>query len=71
MSVPSAQMENETQVMTKWFAYNSMKANVDKFQGAILSGGWNDRAGPRFTNGFSIAIQIRWEFSSTLISILI
>ena len=28
-------------------------------------------AGPRFTNGFSIAIQIRWKFRFTLISILI
>ena len=28
-------------------------------------------AGPRFTNGFSIAIQIRWKFRSTLTSILI
>ena len=27
--------------------------------------------GPRFTNGFSIAIQIRWKFRFTLISILI
>ena len=27
-------------------------------------------AGPRFTNGFSIAIQIRWKFRFTLISIL-
>ena len=26
---------------------------------------------PRFTNGFSIAIQIRWKFRFTLISILI
>ena len=29
------------------------------------------RPGPRFTNGFSIAIQIRWKFRFTLISILI
>ena len=29
------------------------------------------RPGPRFTNGFSIAIQIRWKFRITLISILI
>ena len=28
-------------------------------------------SGPRFTNGFSIAIQIRWKFRFTLISILI
>ena len=28
-------------------------------------------AGPRLTNGFSIAIQIRWKFRYTLISILI
>ena len=27
--------------------------------------------GPRFTNGFSIAIQIRWKFRFTLTSILI
>ena len=27
--------------------------------------------GPRFTNGFSIAIQIRWKFRFTFISILI
>ena len=27
--------------------------------------------GPRFTNGFSIAFQIRWKFRSTLISSLI
>ena len=42
MSVLSAQLENEAQVMTKWFADNSMKANVDKFQGIILSGGRNN-----------------------------
>ena len=30
--------------MTKWFADNSMKANVDKFQGIILSGGRNNTA---------------------------
>ena len=29
------------------------------------------KSGPRFTNGFSIAIQIRWKFRFTLISILI
>ena len=29
------------------------------------------RPGPRFTNGFSIAIQIRWKFRITLILILI
>ena len=29
------------------------------------------RPGPRFTNGFSIAIQIRWKVRFTLISILI
>ena len=29
------------------------------------------RPGPRFTNGFSIAIQTRWKFRSTLTSILI
>ena len=40
--VVSAQLENETQIMTKWFADNSMKANVDKFQGIILSGGRNN-----------------------------
>ena len=28
-------------------------------------------SGPRFTNGFSIAIQIRWKFRFPLISILI
>ena len=44
ISVVSTQLENETQVMTKWFANNSMKANVDKFQGIILSGGRNDTA---------------------------
>ena len=43
-SVVSAQLENETQLMTKWFADNSMKANVDKFQGIILSGGRNNTA---------------------------
>ena len=30
--------------MTKWFADNSMKANVDKFQGIILSGGRSNTA---------------------------
>ena len=30
--------------MTKWFADNSMKANVDKFQGIIRSGGRNNTA---------------------------
>ena len=30
--------------MTKWFADNSMKANVDKFQGIILSGVRNNTA---------------------------
>ena len=40
----SAQQENETHIMTKWFADNSMKANVDKFQGIILSGGRNNTA---------------------------
>ena len=44
ISVVSAQLENETQVMTKWFANNSLKANVDKFQGIILSGGRNNTA---------------------------
>ena len=44
ISVVSAQLENETQIMTKWFADNSMKANVDKFQGIILSGGRNNTA---------------------------
>ena len=44
MEVVSAQLENETQIMTKWFADNSMKANVDKFQGIILSGGRNNTA---------------------------
>ena len=44
ISVVSAQLENETQIMTKWFADNSMKANVDKFQGIILSGGRNNSA---------------------------
>ena len=33
--------------------------------------GWFSGAGPRFTNGFFIAIQIRWKFRFTLISILI
>ena len=42
--VVSAHLENETQIMTKWFADNSMKANVDKFQGIILSGGRNNTA---------------------------
>ena len=42
--VVSAQLENETQIMTKWFADNSMKANVDKFQGIILSGGRSNTA---------------------------
>ena len=36
ISVLSTQLENETRVMTKWFADNSMKANVDKFQGIVL-----------------------------------
>ena len=40
----SAQLVNETQVMTKWFADKSMKANVDKFQGIILSRGRNNKA---------------------------
>ena len=40
----SAELENETQIMTKWFADNSLKANVDKFQGIILSGGRNNTA---------------------------
>ena len=40
----SAQLGNETRVMTKWFADNSMKVNVDKFQGIILSGGRNNTA---------------------------
>ena len=44
ISVVSEQLENETQIMTKWFADNSMKANVDKFQGIILSGGRNNTA---------------------------
>ena len=44
ISVVSAQLENETQIMTKWFADNSMKANVDKFQGIILSGGRKNTA---------------------------
>ena len=35
----SAQLENEAQVMAKWFADNSMKANADKFQGILLPGG--------------------------------
>ena len=35
----SAQLENDAQVMAKWFADNSMKANADKFQGIILPGG--------------------------------
>ena len=39
MSVLSAQLENETQVMAKWFTDNFMKANADKFQGIILPGG--------------------------------
>ena len=39
ISVLSAQLENEAQVMAKWFADNSMKANADKFQGIILPGG--------------------------------
>ena len=39
MSVLSAQLENETQVMAKWFADNYMKANADKFQEIILPGG--------------------------------
>ena len=39
ISVLSAQLENEAQVMAKWFADSSMKANADKFQGIILPGG--------------------------------
>ena len=39
ISVLSAQMENEAQVMAKWFADNSIKANADKFQGIIVPGG--------------------------------
>ena len=42
--VVSAKLENETQIMTKWFADNSMRANVNKFQGIILSGGRNTTA---------------------------
>ena len=38
ISVVSKQLECETQVMAKWFADNSMKANRDKFQGMVLPG---------------------------------
>ena len=38
ISVLSAQLENETQVMAKWFVDNSMKANADKLQCIILVG---------------------------------
>ena len=38
----STQLENETQIMAKWFADNSMKANADKFQGVILPEGRSD-----------------------------
>ena len=31
-------MESETQVMAKWFADSSMKANADKFQRSVLPG---------------------------------
>ena len=44
ISVISTQLENETQIMTKWFADNSMKSNVDKFHGIILSGGQSNTA---------------------------
>ena len=42
ISVLSTQLENETQVMAKWFADNSMKANADKFQGVVLPGSRNN-----------------------------
>ena len=42
--VVSTLLENETQIIAKWFADNSMKANVDKVQGIILSGGRNNTA---------------------------
>ena len=42
ISVLSTQLENETQVMAKWFADNSMKANADKFQGIVLPGSRNN-----------------------------
>ena len=42
ISVLSTQLENETQVMAKWFAENSMKANADKFQGIVFPGSRNN-----------------------------
>ena len=37
----------------------------------VPKGQTNNIPGPRFTNGFSVAIKIRWKFRFTLISILI
>ena len=61
--VVSAQLENETQIMTKWFADNSMKANVDKFQGIILSGGRNNTAIQVSLDDVDIAFVRRLMFS--------
>ena len=42
ISVLSTQLENETQVMAKWLAENSMKANADKYQGIVFPGSCNN-----------------------------
>ena len=42
ISALSTQLENETQVMAKWVADNSMKTNADKFQGIVLPGSRNN-----------------------------
>ena len=38
IGVLSKQLQSETQVMAKWFADNSMKANADKYQGIFCPG---------------------------------
>ena len=55
ISVLSAQLENEAQVMAKWFADNSMKANADKFQGIILPGGRENKDVQISLEGVNIA----------------
>ena len=49
ISVLSTQLENETQVMAKWFAENSMKANADKFQGIVF---------PRSRNNTNVQVSL-------------
>ena len=58
-------------IQTLPVAYNISLRSLHFFPALLWYGIGQFNPGPRFTNGFSIAIQIRWKFRFTLTSTLI